>query len=94
MLRAARAAADRVNALLIFDEIQCGVGRSGFYFAYQQFNPEIGPTSWLRRNRLAGIPMGVLAANEKAAALKSGMHGTTFGGGPLLAAWRSKPWTC
>jgi acetylornithine/N-succinyldiaminopimelate aminotransferase len=85
MLRAARAAADRVNALLIFDEIQCGVGRSGFYFAYQQFNPEIRPDIMVTAKPLGvGIPMGVLAANEKAAvALKSGMHGTTFGGGPL-----------
>jgi predicted acetylornithine/succinylornithine family transaminase len=85
MLRAARAAADRVNALLVFDEIQCGVGRSGFYFAYQQFNPEIRPDVMVTAKPLGvGIPMGVVAANEKAAAsIKSGMHGTTFGGGPL-----------
>ena len=85
MLRAARAAADRVNALLVFDEIQCGVGRSGFYFAYQQFNPEILPDVMVTAKPLGvGLPLGVVAANEKAAAaIRSGMHGTTFGGGPL-----------
>lgn len=85
MLRAARAAADRVNALLVFDEIQCGVGRSGFFFAYQQFNPEILPDIMVTAKPLGvGLPLGVVAANEKAAAaIKSGMHGTTFGGGPL-----------
>lgn len=85
MLRAARSAADRVNALLVFDEIQCGVGRSGFFFAYQQFNPEILPDIMVTAKPLGvGLPLGVVAANEKAAAaIKSGMHGTTFGGGPL-----------
>jgi acetylornithine/N-succinyldiaminopimelate aminotransferase len=88
LLRAARAAADRVNALLVFDEIQCGVGRSGFYFAYQQFNPEILPDVMVTAKPLGvGIPLGVVAANEKAAAaIRSGMHGTTFGGGPLACA--------
>ncbi len=85
MLRAARAAADRANALLVFDEIQCGVGRSGFYFAYQQFTPEILPDVMVTAKPLGvGLPLGVVVANEKAAAaIKSGMHGTTFGGGPL-----------
>ena len=85
MLRAARAAADRVNALLVFDEIQCGVGRSGFYFAYQQFTPEILPDIMVTAKPLGvGVPLGVVVANEKAAlAIKSGMHGTTFGGSPL-----------
>ncbi len=88
MLRAARAAADRANALLVFDEIQCGVGRSGFYFAYQQFNPEILPDVMVTAKPLGvGIPLGVLVANEKAAAaIKSGMHGSTFGGGPLACS--------
>ena len=85
MLRAARAAADRANALLVFDEIQCGVGRSGFYFAYQQFTPEILPDVMVTAKPLGvGLPLGVVVANERAAAaIKSGMHGTTFGGGPL-----------
>lgn len=85
VLRAARAAADRVNALLVFDEIQCGVGRSGFYFAYQQFSPEILPDVMVTAKPLgSGLPLGVVAANERAAAsIKAGMHGTTFGGGPL-----------
>ncbi len=85
MLRAARAVADRANALLVFDEIQCGVGRSGFYFAYQQFTPEILPDVMVTAKPLGvGLPLGVVVANERAAAaIKSGMHGTTFGGGPL-----------
>ena len=85
LLRTARAAADRVNALLVFDEIQCGVGRSGFYFAYQQFSPEILPDIMVTAKPLGvGIPLGVVVANEKAsAAIRPGMHGTTFGGGPL-----------
>lgn len=85
MLNMARREADRVNALLVFDEIQCGVGRSGFFFAYQQFNPEIMPDVMVTAKPLGvGLPLGVVVANEKgAAAIKTGMHGTTFGGGPL-----------
>ncbi|HLW76833.1 MAG TPA: aspartate aminotransferase family protein [Bryobacteraceae bacterium] len=83
--RKARELADRCNALLIFDEIQCGVGRPGTYFAYQMFEPAILPDVMIAAKPMAcGIPLGVVAANEKAAsALGSGMHGSTFGGGPL-----------
>ena len=85
MLHAARREADRVDALLVFDEIQCGVGRAGFFFAYQQFNPEVLPDVMVTAKPLGvGIPLGVVVANQKgAAAIKTGMHGTTFGGGPL-----------
>jgi predicted acetylornithine/succinylornithine family transaminase len=81
----ARELADRFNALLVFDEIQCGVGRPGTYFAYQLANPVILPDVMVAAKPLAcGIPMGVLVANEKAAAsIGPGMHGSTFGGGPL-----------
>jgi acetylornithine/N-succinyldiaminopimelate aminotransferase len=81
----ARELADRYNALLIFDEIQCGVGRPGTYFAYQRATPVILPDVTVAAKPLAcGIPLGVILANEKAAAaIKPGMHGTTFGGGPL-----------
>jgi acetylornithine/N-succinyldiaminopimelate aminotransferase len=84
-VRAARELADRFNALLIFDEIQCGVGRSGTYFAYQMFEPAILPDIMVAAKPMAcGIPLGAIAANERAAAgLGSGMHGSTFGGGPL-----------
>jgi acetylornithine/N-succinyldiaminopimelate aminotransferase len=84
-VRAARELADRHDALLIFDEIQCGVGRPGTYFAYQMFEPAVLPDIMVAAKPMAcGIPLGVIAANERAAAgLGSGMHGSTFGGGPL-----------
>jgi acetylornithine/N-succinyldiaminopimelate aminotransferase len=73
------------NALLVLDEIQCGVGRTGRYFAYQLAEPAILPDVVVAAKPLAcGLPMGVIIANEKAAAtIGPGMHGTTFGGGPL-----------
>jgi acetylornithine/N-succinyldiaminopimelate aminotransferase len=84
-IRKARELADRYNALLIFDEIQCGVGRVGKHFAYQLFDPIVLPDVTVAAKPLAcGIPMGVIVANERAAqSIGSGMHGSTFGGGPL-----------
>ena len=84
-IRKARQLADRYNALLIFDEIQCGVGRSGTYFAYQMLEPVVLPDIMIAAKPMAcGIPLGVIAANERAAAaIGPGMHGSTFGGGPL-----------
>jgi predicted acetylornithine/succinylornithine family transaminase len=81
----ARDLADRHNALLIADETQCGVGRPGTYFAYQRATPVILPDVVVAAKPVAcGIPLGFIIANEKAAAaIKPGMHGTTFGGGPL-----------
>jgi len=81
----ARELADRYNALLIADETQCGVGRPGTYFAYQRSTPVILPDVAVAAKPVAcGIPLGFILANDKAAAaIKPGMHGTTFGGGPL-----------
>jgi predicted acetylornithine/succinylornithine family transaminase len=81
----AKALAARHNALVVFDEIQCGVGRPGKYFAYQLADPVILPDIAVAAKPLAcGLPLGVLIANQKAAAtIGAGMHGTTFGGGPL-----------
>ena len=81
----ARELATRYNALLIADETQCGVGRPGTYFAYQRAEPVIMPDVMVTAKPLAcGIPLGAIVANEKAAAaIKPGMHGTTFGGGAL-----------
>lgn len=86
-MRKARELADRFNALLVFDEIQCGVGRTGTFFAYQLFEPMILPDVMVTAKPLGcGIPIGVLASNERAAAsIASGMHGSTFGGGTLAA---------
>jgi len=85
LLRTARSLADRFNALLLFDEIQCGVGRTGRYYAYQAFNPAIVPDIMVTAKPLAvGIPLGVIAVDERAAAtIGAGMHGSTFGGGVL-----------
>jgi acetylornithine/N-succinyldiaminopimelate aminotransferase len=84
-VRKARELADRYDALLVFDEIQCGVGRTGKHFAYQLSDPVVLPDIMVAAKPLAcGIPMGVIVANERAASsIASGMHGTTFGGGPL-----------
>jgi predicted acetylornithine/succinylornithine family transaminase len=81
----ARELADRHNALLVFDEIQCGVGRPGTWFAYQLASPAIVPDVTVAAKPLAcGLPLGVILASEKAApAIGPGMHGSTFGGSAL-----------
>ncbi len=82
-LRAARELADRHHAALIFDEIQCGLGRTGAMFAYQQVGviPDIVT---IAKPLAAGLPLGAFIARESlATAISAGKHGTTFGGGPL-----------
>jgi acetylornithine/succinyldiaminopimelate/putrescine aminotransferase len=81
----ARDLADRHNALLIADETQCGLGRPGTYFAYQRSTPVVLPDVVVAAKPVAcGIPLGFILANARAAAaIKPGMHGSTFGGGPL-----------
>jgi len=81
----ARALASEHHALLIADETQCGVGRPGTYFAYQRSSPAILPDVMVAAKPVAcGLPLGFIVANdEAAAAIRPGMHGSTFGGGPL-----------
>ncbi len=82
----ARELASQQRAALIADEIQCGLGRTGRAFAYQKFKslPDIVT---IAKPLAAGLPLGaVLASEEFASALSPGMHGTTFGGGPLVCA--------
>jgi predicted acetylornithine/succinylornithine family transaminase len=83
--RKARELADRYNALLVFDEIQCGVGRPGTYFSYQLASPVVLPDVMVAAKPLAcGLPLGAIVANERAAAsIAAGMHGSTFGGSAL-----------
>src|SRR2546427_107162 len=83
--RKARELADRYNALLVFDEIQCGVGRPGTWFGYQLAAPVVLPDVMVAAKPLAcGLPLGAIVANEKAAAaIGPGMHGSTFGGSAL-----------
>ncbi|HEV2667071.1 MAG TPA: aspartate aminotransferase family protein [Blastocatellia bacterium] len=82
-LRAARAACDRENALLILDEVQCGLGRTGKVFAFE--NTSVKPDVLCVAKPLGlGVPLGAFLVAEKAVdGLKAGDHGTTFGGGPL-----------
>jgi acetylornithine/N-succinyldiaminopimelate aminotransferase len=84
-LRKARELADRYNALLVFDEIQCGIGRPGAHFAYQLHSPAIVPDIVTMAKPIAcGLPLGAIVCNERAAAsISPGMHGSTFGGGAL-----------
>ena len=82
-LRECRALADRHRAALIFDEIQCGLGRTGTMFAFQSFGviPDIVA---IAKPIAAGLPLGAFLAKEEfASAISAGQHGTTFGGGPL-----------
>jgi len=82
-LQECRAAADRHRVALIFDEIQCGLGRMGTIFAFQTFGvmPDIVA---IAKPIAAGIPLGAFLAREEfASAISVGQHGTTFGGGPL-----------
>src|ERR1700719_1879389 len=82
----ARALATKHGALLIADEIQCGLGRAGRYFAYQKFSSR--PDLVLVAKPLAaGLPLGAILATEAVASRVSpGLHATTFGGGPLICA--------
>ena len=85
VLRAAREACDRTGALLIFDEVQCGMGRTGTLWAFEQ---SLRPDVFTAAKALAsGLPIGACVAGADAAAvLEPGDHGSTFGGGPLVAA--------
>ncbi|HLW88659.1 MAG TPA: aspartate aminotransferase family protein [Terriglobales bacterium] len=85
-LRLARKLTRNTGALLILDEIQCGLGRTGRCFAYQHYGirPDIVTVA---KPLAAGLPLGaILATNLVATAMHAGMHGTTFGGGPLACA--------
>jgi predicted acetylornithine/succinylornithine family transaminase len=85
----ARELTSRKGALLIVDEIQCGLGRTGAWYAFHRFAPpdnkEMLPDMVASAKPLGlGIPLGAILLKERvAAAIKAGQHGTTFGGGPL-----------
>ncbi len=85
-LRALRERCDEVGALLIFDEVQCGLGRTGTLWAYEAYGVE--PDLLTVAKPLAnGLPIGAVLMKEKvAAALQPGDHGSTFAGGPLVTA--------
>jgi acetylornithine/N-succinyldiaminopimelate aminotransferase len=82
----ARELATQHDALLIADEIQCGLGRTGRYFGYQKFasKPDIVV---IAKPLAAGLPLGaILASSLVAERITPGLHGSTFGGGPLVCA--------
>ncbi len=82
----ARALASSTGALLIADEIQAGMGRTGKWCAYQHYGIQPDVTT-LAKPLAGGIPLGaVLCTEEVARSIHAGMHGTTFGGGPLACA--------
>ena len=82
----ARALASSTGALLIVDEIQSGMGRTGKWCAYQHFGIEPDVTTFAKP-LAGGLPLGaVMCTEEVARVMHAGMHGTTFGGGPLACA--------
>jgi acetylornithine/N-succinyldiaminopimelate aminotransferase len=84
-VRELRALTKERDVALIFDEIQCGLGRTGSLFAYERLGVEPDILT-LAKPIAAGLPMGaILVTNAIADALKPGEHGTTFGGGPFVA---------
>ena len=85
-LQAVRELCDQNELILIFDEIQVGLGRTGKLFAYQHDNVEPDVMT-LAKALAAGPPIGAMVAREKyASALGPGTHGSTFGGNPLITA--------
>ena len=85
-LKLARELTQKSGALLLIDEIQSGLGRTGKYFAYQHYGvmPDIVTVA---KPLAAGLPLGALLTTDRVASgMQPGMHGTTFGGGPLACA--------
>jgi acetylornithine/N-succinyldiaminopimelate aminotransferase len=86
-LEGLRALCDEKDIILIFDEIQCGMGRTGYYFAWQSYG--VQPDVMTCAKALGcGVPVGAFVLGEKAAAasLVPGDHGTTYGGNPFVCA--------
>ena len=85
-LETARALTAGSGALLLIDEIQSGLGRTGEWFAYQHYDVKPDVVA-IAKPIAGGLPLGaVLTTHEAASCLKPGMHGSTFGGGPLACA--------
>ena len=85
-LAAARTLADEHGALLVFDEVQCGTGRTGSFFAWEQLG--VAPDALTLAKGLAnGLPIGALiVADEAPEGFEPGDHGSTFGGNPVTCA--------
>jgi acetylornithine/N-succinyldiaminopimelate aminotransferase len=86
-LKLLRKLCDDVGALLIFDEVQCGMGRTGKFFAYQHEAGVLPDVVTLAKGLGGGFPIGAMLVGDKAAeTLQFGSHGSTFGGNPLAAS--------
>ncbi len=84
-LKAVRSLCDELGVLLIFDEVQCGMGRTGFLFAHQLYGVE--PDIFTSAKALGGgVPIGAVLAKDFCCAFAPGDHGSTFGGNPLACA--------
>ncbi|MBU2851543.1 aspartate aminotransferase family protein [Acidithiobacillus ferrivorans] len=82
-----RAVCDAHGLLLMLDEVQTGIGRTGAFFAYQQIPGLLPDVLSLAKGLGNGVPIGAMLARQSTAALFGpGKHGTTFGGGPLVCA--------
>jgi acetylornithine/N-succinyldiaminopimelate aminotransferase len=84
-LKQLRAWCDEKNLMLIFDEVQTGMGRLGKLFGYQVFGVEPDVIT-LAKGIASGVPIGVIMSKQKTAVFAPGEHGTTFGGNPLACA--------
>jgi len=84
-LTAIRAWCDQKDILLILDEIQTGIGRTGTLFAYEQYGIEPDIMT-LAKGLASGVPIGAILAKDRAAVFAPGEHGSTFGGNPLACA--------
>ncbi len=84
-----RSLCDKYDSLLIFDEVQAGVGRTGKFFAFENYNikPDI---ITMAKGLGGGVPIGALIANKKADVFTYSDHGCTFGGNPLVTAVGNK----
>jgi len=84
---AARELCNKHNALLMYDEVQCGMGRTGRFYAYQALGLPAPDVLWLAKTLGGGFPIGAAVARPEAAAvLVPGTHASTFGGNPLACA--------
>jgi acetylornithine aminotransferase/acetylornithine/N-succinyldiaminopimelate aminotransferase len=85
-MAAARALTKKSNALLLCDEIQCGLGRTGVPFAFQRY-PAKPDVVTVAKPLASGLPLGAILTTEAVSrAIHPGLHGTTFGGGPMSCA--------
>ncbi|MGH2470524.1 MAG: aspartate aminotransferase family protein, partial [Chloroflexota bacterium] len=84
-LKAVRALCDRENILLICDEVQCGLGRTGTFYGFERYGIEPDVIT-LAKGLAGGLPIGAFLAKERAAVLTAGDHGSTMGGNPVCCA--------